>query len=123
MVGVCINVFHVTLWILQEDASGNVETINYSTPDERCKRRHVHMILYRDRNDPKGLGNHYNSVVKEKINKGRKYVDFGQDMQKVEDISHRNSLKNATTSQVYEEGQDATTSSIFMGNNENVPLL
>ena len=78
LVGASMKAFRVTLWIFQEDSNGNFQTVQYpNDDDDASKRRHVHMILYRDKNDPRGLGNHYNSVVKKSKNKGRGYIDFG----------------------------------------------
>ena len=79
LIGASLNAFQITLWIFQEDSNGNFQTVQYSSNTDISKRRHVHMILYHDKNDPRGLGNHYNSVVNKSKNKSRCYVDFGSE--------------------------------------------
>ena len=106
LVGIAVNVFHITLWIFQEDQNGMCQTIKYCTPDEESQRRHVHMILYRDKNDPRGLGNHYNTIIKKSINKGRKYTDFGQEAQNPELVD-----ANYSRRQIINENESSTSSS------------
>ena len=96
LVGIAVNVFRITLWIFQEDDDGMCQTIKYCTPDEESRRRHVHMILYRDKNDLRGLGNHYNTIIKKSINKGRKYNDFGQEGQNPEFVDTDSSTRQRT---------------------------
>ena len=76
VIGLCCNIFTVTLWIFQESESGKLESISYSTDQQDQKRRHVHLALYRDRRDVDGFGSHYNAVVSKKKNKGQLYMDI-----------------------------------------------
>ena len=75
VIGLCCNVFSMTLWIFQENEAGKMETISYNTNEESNKRRHVHVALYRDRGDVHGLASHYNAVVSKNKNKGQIYID------------------------------------------------
>ena len=75
VIGLCCNVFSMTLWIFQENEAGKMETICCNTNEERNMQRHVHVALYRDRGDVDGLASHYNAVVSKKKNKGRIYID------------------------------------------------
>ena len=77
LIGVSCNAFDITLWVYQEDEHHIMNSIQYSTGKDSQKRRHCHMILYRNRNNIKGLGSHYNSIVSIKKNNGRRYEDYG----------------------------------------------
>ena len=68
VIGLCCNIFNVTLWIFQESEAGQLESISYSINKKEQKRRHVHVALYRDRGDVHGFGSHYNAVVSKKKN-------------------------------------------------------
>ena len=74
VIGLCCNVFSITLWIFQENKAGNLETISYNTNEEKNSRRHVHVALYCDRGDVDGLASHYNAVVSKNKNKGQIYI-------------------------------------------------
>ena len=76
VIGLCCNIFNVTLWIFQESEAGQLESISYSTNKKEQKRRHVHVALYRDRGDVHGFGSHYNAVVSKKKNRGQLYMDI-----------------------------------------------
>ena len=76
IIGVCCNIFTITLWIFQESAAGKLESISYSTDKEEQTRRHVHVALYRYRGDLDEFGSHYNAVVNKKKNKGQLYMDI-----------------------------------------------
>ena len=76
IIGLCCNIFTVTLWIFQESAAGRLESISYSTDKQEQRRRHVHVALYHDRGDVDGFGSHYNAVVSKKKNKGQLYMDL-----------------------------------------------
>ena len=80
LIGAACNAFQITLWIYEQDPNEFMHSIQYSTRQEEQKRRHCHLILYRNRRDIKGLGNHYNSIVSKKKNKGRLYEDYGADV-------------------------------------------
>ena len=64
------------------------------------------MILYRDKNNPRGLGNHYNTIIKKSINRGRKYTDFGQEAQNPELVD-----ANYSRRQIINENESSTSSS------------
>ena len=70
VIGLCCNIFNVTLWIFQESEAGQLESICYSTNKKEQKRWHVHVALYHDRGDVHGFGSHYNAVVSKKKNRG-----------------------------------------------------
>ena len=76
VIGLCCNIFNVTLWIFQESEAGQLESISYTTNKKEQKRRHVHVALYRDRGDVHGFGSHYNAVVSKKKNRGQLYMDI-----------------------------------------------
>ena len=76
VIGLCCNIFNVTLWIFQESEGGQLESISYSTNKKEQKRRHVHVALYRDRGDVHGIGSHYNAVVSKQNNRGQLYMDI-----------------------------------------------
>ena len=76
VIGLCCNVFSITLWIFQENEAGKLETISYNTNEEKNSRWHVHVALYRDRGDVDGLASHYNAVVSKNKNKGQIYIDL-----------------------------------------------
>ena len=76
VIGLCCNIFNVTLWIFQESEAGQLESISYSTNKKEQKRRHVHVALYHDRGDVHGFGSHYNAVVSKKKNRGQLYMDI-----------------------------------------------
>ena len=76
LIGASCNTFDITLWVYQEDEHHIMNSIQYSTGKDSQKRRHCHMILYRNKNDIKGLGSHYNSIVSIKKNNGRRYEDY-----------------------------------------------
>ena len=80
LIGAACNAFQITLWIYEQDENEFMHSIQYSTQQEAQKRRHCHLILYRNRRDIKGLGSHYNSIVSKKKNKGRVYEDYGADV-------------------------------------------
>ena len=90
LIGVTCNTFDFTLWVYQQNENGLMHSIQYSTGKDSQKRRHCHLILYRDRNDIHGLGNHYNSILSKKRNKGCEYEDYG-----AEDV-HENYLREGT---------------------------
>ena len=77
-IGLCCNIFNVTLWIFQESEAGQLESISYSTNEKEQKRQHVHvtLYLYHDRGDVHGFGSHYNAVVSTKKNRGQLYMDI-----------------------------------------------
>ena len=64
VIGLCCNIFSITLWIFQENEAGNMETICYNTNEENNMWRHVHVALYHDRGDVDGLASHYNATIK-----------------------------------------------------------
>ena len=70
IIELCCNIFSVTLWIFQSNAAEKMDSISYTTDENTAKRRHIHMVLYCDRGDKDGFGNHYNSVVSQKKNLG-----------------------------------------------------
>ena len=70
LIGASCNAFGITLWIYQKDEKEFMHSIQYGTGKDIQKRRHCHLILYRNRQDIEGLGSHYNSVVSKKKNKG-----------------------------------------------------
>ena len=76
VIGLCCNIFNVTLWIFQESEAGQLESISYSTNKKGQKRRHVHVALYHNRGDVHGFGSHYNAVVSKKKNRGQLYMDI-----------------------------------------------
>ena len=76
VIGLCCNVFSITLSIFQENEAGNLETISYNTNEEKNLWRHVHVALYHDRGDVDGLASHYNAVVSKNKNKGQIYIDL-----------------------------------------------
>ena len=43
VIGLCCNIFNVTLWIFQESEAGQLESISYSTNKKEQKRWHVHV--------------------------------------------------------------------------------
>ena len=73
VIGAACNTFLCTIWILQWNEHGIAHSIIYSAEKEEAKRKHIHLILYRDAGDDKGLGSHYNAIVSAKKNKGRNY--------------------------------------------------
>ena len=73
VIGAACNTFLCTIWILQRNQDGIAHSIIYSAEKEEAQRKHIHLILYRDAGDDKGLGNHYNAIVSAKKNKGRTY--------------------------------------------------
>ena len=75
VIGLCCNVFSMTLWIFRENEAGKMETICCNTNEESNMQRHVHVALYCDRGDVDGLASHYNAVVSKNKNKGRIYID------------------------------------------------
>ena len=90
LIGATCNTFDFTLWVYQQNENGLMHSIQYSTGKDSQKRRHCHLILYRDRNDIHGLGNHYNSILSKKRNKGCEYEDYG-----AEDV-HENYVHEGT---------------------------
>ena len=76
IIGLCCNIFSVTLWIFQSNAAEKMDSISYTTDEHTAKRRHIHMVLYRERGDKEGFGNHYNAVVSQNKNKGQMYTDI-----------------------------------------------
>ena len=70
IIGLCCNIFSVTLWIFQSNAVEKMDSISYTTDEHTAKRRHIHMVLYCERGDKEGFGNHYNAVVSQKKNQG-----------------------------------------------------
>ena len=70
IIELCCNIFSVTLWIFQSNAAEKMDSISYTTDENTAKRRHIHMVLYCDRGDKDGFGNHYNSVVSQKEEPG-----------------------------------------------------
>ena len=117
LVTATLNVFHITIWIFQEDNENNFQTVRYLTEDEISQRRHVHILLYRDRDDPIGISNHYNSVLKKKYTNGTSYIDFGNENEVVEDNPASTSLGRkremnrtlASTSSSSAPGQSSTS--------------
>ena len=79
IIGLCCNIFSVTLWIFQSNAAEKMDSISYTTDEHTAKRRHIHMVLYRERGDKEGFGNHYNAVVSQNKNKGQMYTDIQPD--------------------------------------------
>ena len=63
-----LNVFRITIWVFQEDEKKMFQSIWFVTDDKINQRRHIHMMLYREKDDSIGLGHHYNSVVRKKYN-------------------------------------------------------
>ena len=92
LVTATLNVFPITIWMFQEDNENNFQTVRYLTDDEISQRRHIHILLYRDRDDPIGITNHYNSVLKKKYTNGMEYIDFGNENEVVEDHPTSTSL-------------------------------
>ena len=117
LVTATLNAFRITIWIFQEDNDSNFQTVRYFTDDEVSQRRHVHILLYRDRNDQIGISNHYNSVLKKKYTNGRRYIDFGNENEVVEDEPASTSLNRkremnrtlASTSSSSDHGQSSTS--------------
>ena len=91
LIGASCNAFGITLWIYQKDENDFMHSIQYGTGQDIQKRRHCHLILYRNRQDVKGLGSHYNSVVSKKKNKGRPYEDYGAAVEVENDAYKRRS--------------------------------
>ena len=91
LIGASCNAFGITLWIYQKDDNDFMHSIQYGTGQDIQKRRHCHLILYRNRQDVKGLGSHYNSVVSKKKNKGRPYEDYGAAVEVENDAYKRRS--------------------------------
>ena len=81
LITVFVNVFRIMIWIFQEDENSMCKTTKFCTDNQESKRHHVHMMLFANRNDTRGLGNHYNTILKKRINNGRTYIDFGQEVQ------------------------------------------
>ena len=79
IIGLCYNIFSVTLWIFQSNTAEKMDSISYTTDEHTAKRRHIHMVLYRERGDKEGFGNHYNVVVSQKKNQGQMYIDIQPD--------------------------------------------
>ena len=79
VIGLCCNIFNVTLWIFQESEAGQLESISYSTNKKEQKRRHVHVALYHDRGDVHGFGSHYNAVVSKRKTGAKSTWTFHQD--------------------------------------------
>ena len=92
LVTAALNVFRITIWIFQEDNENNFQTVRYLTDDEISQRRHVHILLNRDGDDPIGISNQYSSVLRRKYTDGMEYVDFGHETEVVEDNSPSTSL-------------------------------
>ena len=55
-----------------------MDSISYTTDEHTAKRRHIHMVLYRERGDKEGFGNHYNAIVSQNKNKGHCTQIFSQ---------------------------------------------
>ena len=79
IIGLCCNIFSATLWIFQSNAAEKMDSISYTTDEHTAKRRHIHMVLYHERGDKEGFGNHYNAVVSQNKNKGQMYADIQPD--------------------------------------------
>ena len=117
LVTVTLNVFRITIWMFQEDNENNFQTVRYLTDNEISQRRHIHILLYRDRDDPIGITNHYNSVLKKKYTNGMEYIDFGNENEVVEDHPTSTSLSRkgeinrtlASTSSSPAHGQSSTS--------------
>ena len=79
IIGLCCYIFSVTLWIFQSNTAEKIDSISYTIDEHTAKRRHIHMVLYHERGDKEGLGNHYNAVVSQKKNQGQMYTDIQPD--------------------------------------------
>ena len=79
IISLCCNIFSVTLWIFQSNATKKMDSISYTTDEHTAKRRHIHMVLYCKRGDKEGFGNHYNAVASQNKNKDQMYTDIQPD--------------------------------------------
>ena len=70
--------FSVTLWIFESNAAEKMDSISYTTDEHTAKRRHIHMVLYCERGDKEGFGNHYNAVVSQKKTRAKCTQIFSQ---------------------------------------------
>ena len=87
-----LNVFYITIWVFQEDEKKMFQSIWYVMDDEISQRRHIHMMLYHEKDDSMGLGHHYNSVVRKKYNNGEGYIDFGQEVKNANNTENTSNL-------------------------------
>ena len=130
LVMVTLNVFRITIWVFQEDEKKMLQSIRYVMEDEISQRRHIHMMLYNQKDDIMGLGNHYNSVVRKKYNNGEGYIDFGQQVENVDSAEKTSNLSSLERKRQQNRSSASTSSSTsgpsLEGNfptPQNVPIL
>ena len=87
------------------------QSIRYVIDDEISQRRHIHMMLFWEKDDIIGLGHHNNSIVRKKYNNGEGYIDFGQEVDNVNNAENTSNLSSLEWKRQQNRSSASTSSS------------